>query len=78
MHDLELLVLWMVSVSMGMLLTLALAGLAAPPRRQAITQRTHEPRSAYHRVPRQEGVLVPLGTARVIREQAAPMPPQAA
>jgi hypothetical protein len=72
MHDIELVMIWLFSVSMGMFLTMVMTVRAAQPRR-------HAP----HLVHTQEGVLVPvhtrtLGTPRVTRERETTYPPQAA
>ncbi len=83
MHDIEPVVMWFFAVSMGMILTMVMTGLAAQPRRYAVHQDPYEHMPASLRVDRQEGLLIPitarsLSTPRVTSEGEATGPAQAA
>lgn len=83
MHDIELVVIWLFSVSMGIILTIVMTGLATQSRRHMVSQDMYEGIRAFQLVHRQEGELVPITsraptTACVISDREATGPPRAA
>lgn len=83
MHDIEPVVIWLFSVSMGMILMIVMTGLASQPCRQAVSQDAYERMPASHMGHRPAGLAVPISlrpwdTPRVVSEREATGPPRAA
>ncbi|MFZ3013955.1 MAG: hypothetical protein WA045_09630 [Nitrospira sp.] len=83
MHFIEPIVIWLFSVSMGMILTIVATGLATQPHRHAASQDLYDKIPAFQLVHRQEEVLIPItswprDTQLVTSEREATGPPRAA
>lgn len=83
MHYIEPVVIWLFSVSMGMILTIVMTGLAAQPHRHVVSQDMYDEIPTIQHVHRPEGVRIPitsraLDTPRVTSEREATGPPRAA
>lgn len=83
MHDIEIVVIWFLSVNAGMLLTLLMPRIVSEPCGCEVIQVEFEQIPAPQGVHKQEGLMVlsgvrPMGKSRVTRERGATSPIQAA
>ena len=83
MHDIELLVIWFLSVNTGVILTMLLPRLVSDLRGNIITRDGDTHRPVSQRVHTQEAVLVPIssrsmGQSHGTNERGTPGPAQAA
>lgn len=83
MHDIEIVVIWFLSVNAGMLLTLLMPRIVSEPRGCEVIEVECEHIPAPQGVHKQEGLMVlsgvrPMGRPRVTSERGAIIPDQAA